>query len=144
MKAEPNRIWSKKDGFEIEEEWIEEYQDWLTIRVDDRWCSNCKYIYIFDLTNQIGWTKWLLPYRLSINGLHEDERKRELNALRNKHHFWKSDEALQAMRDKFKKQRQHKKAIMEIENNEKEENSGRDEQNVSHGSECTMGISLLF
>lgn len=52
-KAKPNRIRSNKNGFEIEEQWIEEYQDWLIIRVDDRWNSNCKYIYIFDLMNQI-------------------------------------------------------------------------------------------
>jgi len=44
MKAKPNRIYTRKDGSEIEEEWIEKYQDWLRIRVDDRWESNCEYI----------------------------------------------------------------------------------------------------
>lgn len=81
---------------------------------------------------------------MSKYGLHEDERKRELNILRNKHHFRKSDEALKAMRDEFKAQRQHKRDIMKNENNEKEENSGRNDQMASHGSECTIGISSLF
>ena len=46
MKAKPNRIYKNKDGSEIEEEWIEKNEDWLTIRVDDRWESNCEYIYL--------------------------------------------------------------------------------------------------
>ena len=61
-----------------------------------------------------------------------------------KHYFRKSDEALQAMRDKFKKQRQRTRAIIEHENKEEEDNSGRNAQKSSRGSECTIGISLKF
>ena len=30
-----NRIYTNKGGSDIEQQWIEEYQGWLTIRVDD-------------------------------------------------------------------------------------------------------------
>ena len=28
-------IYSDRDGYELEREWIEDYQEWLTIRVED-------------------------------------------------------------------------------------------------------------
>ena len=46
--TKPNRIYTNKDGSEIAQEWIEEYQDWLTIKVDDRLESNCELIRCFD------------------------------------------------------------------------------------------------
>ena len=38
----PNRIFTDKVGSVIEQKWIEEYQAWLTIRVDDRLESECE------------------------------------------------------------------------------------------------------
>jgi hypothetical protein len=40
--SKKNRTFINKDGSEIEQEWIEEFEDWLTIRVDKRWESNCE------------------------------------------------------------------------------------------------------
>jgi hypothetical protein len=42
LNGNPNRIYTDKGGSVIEQQWIEEYQGWLTIRVDDRWESNCE------------------------------------------------------------------------------------------------------
>lgn len=41
-KLKPNRTFINKSGSEIEQEWIEEFNDWLTVRVDGRWESNCE------------------------------------------------------------------------------------------------------
>ena len=46
MKAKQNCIYTNNDGSEIEQECIEEYQEWLTIRVNDCWESNCELMYI--------------------------------------------------------------------------------------------------
>jgi hypothetical protein len=40
--SKTNRTFINKDGSEIEQEWIEEFEGWLTIRVDKRWESNCE------------------------------------------------------------------------------------------------------
>ncbi len=42
MKTKPNCIRIEKDGFEIEQQWIEEYQGGLTIWMDEHRYSNCK------------------------------------------------------------------------------------------------------
>ena len=42
LNGNPNCIYTDKGGSVIEQQWIEEYQGWLTIRVDDRWESNCE------------------------------------------------------------------------------------------------------
>ena len=42
LNGYPNRIYTDKGGSVIEQQWTEEYQGWLTIRVDDRWESNCE------------------------------------------------------------------------------------------------------
>jgi hypothetical protein len=120
MKAKPNRIYKNKDGYEIEEEWIEKYQDWLRIRVDDRWESNCEYINFLT-----GRPQWYLIIIILNHGFHKDERKRQLNVLRNQHHFRKSDEELHALRDELKKQRDHKKEMVERRNSESEESEYR-------------------
>ena len=70
MKAKPNRIYKNKDGYEIEEEWIEKYQDWLMIRVDDLWESNCEYINILTRRHQ-----WYLIIIILNKGFHKDERR---------------------------------------------------------------------
>ena len=41
-KSKTNCTFINKDGSEIEQEWIEDFKDWLTIRVDKRWESNCE------------------------------------------------------------------------------------------------------
>ena len=45
---ETYHIYTDSYGSEIEQELIEEYQDWLTIRVHDCWENNCELMYIFD------------------------------------------------------------------------------------------------
>ena len=42
QNRKPNRIFTDKVGSVIEQKWIEEYQAWLTIRVDDRLESECE------------------------------------------------------------------------------------------------------
>jgi hypothetical protein len=42
LNGKPNHIYTDKGGSVIEKQWIEEYKGWLTIRVDDRWESNCE------------------------------------------------------------------------------------------------------
>ncbi len=46
MKAKQNCIYTNNDGSEIEQERIEVYQEWLTIRVDDHWEGSCELMYI--------------------------------------------------------------------------------------------------
>ncbi len=64
-------------------------------------------------------------HHFKSHGFHKDERKRQLNVLRNQHHFRKSDEELQALRNELKKQRYHKKVMMERRNSESEESEYR-------------------
>ena len=42
QNRKPNCIFTDKVGSVIEQKWIEEYQAWLTIRVDDRLESECE------------------------------------------------------------------------------------------------------
>ena len=42
LNGKPDCIHTNKGGSVIEHQWIEEYQGWLTIRVDDQWESNCE------------------------------------------------------------------------------------------------------
>jgi hypothetical protein len=35
LNGKPNRIYTDKGGASIEQQWIQEYHDWLTIRVND-------------------------------------------------------------------------------------------------------------
>ena len=63
MKAKRNLIYANNDGSEIEQECIEEYQEWLTIRVNDCWESNCELMYILSelpkmsINHTIEWKK---------------------------------------------------------------------------------------
>ena len=46
--AVSRRVVKDKDGSDIEQEWIEQYQGWLTTRISDRLQSSCKCIHCFD------------------------------------------------------------------------------------------------
>ena len=66
-----------------------------------------------------------------------DEKKRQMNILRNKEHFKQSDAELQLMRDELKKQRQHKIANMAKEKSRREDKRREFKLKAIHGSEYT-------
>ena len=88
--------------------------------MDDCWESNCEYINILTRRPQ-----WYLIIIILNHGFHKDERKRQLNVLRNQHHFRKSDEELQTLRETLKKQRYHKKEMVERRNSESDKSEYR-------------------
>ena len=66
-----------------------------------------------------------------------DEKKRQMNILRNKDHFKQLDAELQLMRDELKKQRQHKIENMAKEKNIREDKRREFKSKAIHGSEYT-------
>ena len=73
-----------------------------------------------------------------------DEMNRQMNILRNKDHFKKSDAELQLMRDELKKQQQHKKETMVKENNERDDKRRELESKTFHGSEYLRCSLFIF
>ena len=69
-----------------------------------------------------------------------DDKKWQMNILRNKDHFKQSDVELQLMREELKKQQQHKKENMAKEKNIREDKRRVFESKALHGSEYTGGI----